>query len=220
MKGIITLFMIAVTFGLTAQKKEVSVEAATYGYSIGTQPSIIVTIPNGDKKIIEKLLKKETSSWGGKTKNVAGEYQTMQASSKKFIEGKVYDAYTRMYQDMQDIKIAVAVDLGGAYMTETDHPLQFNEFKARMYQFALTAAKAMLANDAKAEQKNLKALQKELKSFEKEKGKYEKNIQGFEKKIAENKTSIEEVEKKIASKKEDITKQEGLIKEIKNTTVK
>lgn len=220
MKVLFTLLALAVGITVSAQKKEITVEGATYGYSVGTQPSIIVTIPNGDKKIIEKILKKEVKSWGGKTKNIGGEYFTEQASSKKFIEGKAYDAYTRIYQDMQDIKVAVAVNLGGAYMNETDHPLQFNEFKERMYNLGILAGKEMLKDDLKNEKKALKGLQKELSSFEKEKGKYEKQIDGFNKKIDASKKQIEEVDKKINSKKEDITKQEGVIKTIEGTSVK
>lgn len=211
---------VAVSLGLTAQQKEITVESGTYGYSVSTQPSVIVTIPDGDKKVVEKLLAKEIKSWGGKMSNSGGEYTTKQSVSKKFFDGKTYDTYTRIYQDVKDLKIATAVDLGGAYMTETDHPLQFNEFKERMYKFALSAAATMKASLVKDEQKKLSGLEKELKSFDKEKASYQKQIDGYEKKINENKSKIEDVEKKITSKKDDITKQENLIKDLKNTTVK
>lgn len=215
----LTLFL---GFGLTvsAQQKNITVEAANYGYSVGVQPSIILTIHDAKKEDIEKLVAKEVKSWGGKTTSKEGELATLQASNKKFIDGKAYDAYTKIYQDMKDVKISTTVNLGGAYMTESEHPVQFGAFKTRMYNFGISIEKTLLANQAKAEKGNLKSLEKELKSFEKTKSSRLKQIESYQSKIKEIQKEVSEIDQNIATKKKEIIQQENQIKIIQNTTVK
>ncbi|MBN9293310.1 MAG: hypothetical protein J0G96_04950 [Flavobacteriia bacterium] len=220
MKHIFSVLFVAVSFGLAAQKKEVKITEENYNFSVGSKNAIVVTIPDSKKEVVEKELKNELKSWGGKMTSGKGEYSTLQSANKKLFEGKTFDTYTRIFQDGQDVKVAVATDLGGAYLSSNQHPSQFNEFKEKLYAFAVQAGNQALAVDVKAEEKILKTQEKELKAFEKQDASYKKEIDNYKKKIDENERKIKDNEVNISKKKEEISKQEDKIKSIKNTKVK
>lgn len=219
MRTVLTLFFVALSVSLFAQNKEVTLTEGMYSFSVGSKNAITITVPDSKMEVVSKSLKKEIKSWGGKMKSSKTEITTLQSSDKKLLDGKAFDTYTKIYQDGQDVKISIAVDLGGAYLSSADYPEKFNQFKQRLYMFAVTAGTASVAADSKAEEKILKGLQKELKSFEKNDQNYKKNIEKMKAEIQKNETSINENNVNIERKKAEITTQENKIIEIKKTVV-
>lgn len=220
MKNILSILFVAISFVTFGQKKEVSITEEIYNYSVGSKNSIVLTIPDADKEIIEKELKKEVKSWGGKMTSGKGEYSTLQSAIKKVNEGKTFDSYVKIFQTGQDVKVAVATDLGGAFMSSSMHPSQFNEFKDLLYKFSVNAGLAGLAADAKNEEKVLKTYEKELKSFEKTDSSIKKEIDGYKKKIVDAEKKLKENEVNISKKQEEVNNQKEKIKSIKGTKVK
>ena len=134
--------------------------------------------------------------------------------------GSSFNAYGKIYQDGVDTKVAVAVDLGGAFMTSQQHPSQYAEMKERLYKFAVEAGKA--ANEAalKDEEKVLSGMQKELGSFQKTEDGYKKDIEKYKQQIADTEKKIADNKTLMESKQADIQKQNEKIKSIKDATVK
>lgn len=219
MRQLLTLFIAAISFGAFAQGN-ISIKEENYSYSIGAKNSLIVTIPNTKKEIVEKELKTELKSWGGKLSGKKGEYSTFQSSVKKIFEGKTFDAYAKIFQAGTDIKVAVAIDLGGAFLTSDQHPSQFNEMRERLYNFAVTAGTAAIKDDVKNEEKALKTLEKEQKAIEKSISSEQKNIESYKKKITDSEKKIDSNKEALLKKKADVENQGNKIKEIQKTKIK
>lgn len=220
MKLVLSALFVAITFGLVAQKKEVSLKEELYSFSVGSKNAITVTLPDSKKDVVNKVLTKEIKSWGGKMKNDKTEITTLQSVDKKIFDGKAFDTYTRIYQDGQDTKISVAVDLGGAFMTSAEHPAVFDQFKEKLYKFALNAGEASIAQEVKAEEKMLKTMNKDLKSLDKTDDKYQKEIDKLNKQIEQARQDKEANKVQIETKKKEIKEQEEKIKGMKKTKVK
>ncbi len=220
MRTVLTVLFVALSVSLFAQKKEVTFTEGIYTFSVGSKNAITIVIPDSQKDVVNKTLLKEVKSWGGKMKASKSEITTLQSIDKKLFEGKTFDSYVKIYQDGKDVKISVAIDLGGAFLTSSQHPDKFNELKERLYKFAVDAGNASLAADSKVEEKLLKTMNKDLKSLEKSNDGYKKNIDKLKKEIEENESSIRDNNLNIDKKKEEITNQEAKIKEIKKTKVK
>lgn len=220
MKKLFPLLLVITSFNLLAQKKEVSITEENYGFSVGNKNAITIIIPDAQKDVVNATLTKEIKSWGGKMKASKTEITTLQSATKGLFDGKTFDTYTKIYQSGTDVRVSIATDLGGAFLSSQMHPDQFSQMKERLYKFALTAGTATIVADAKAEEKVLKTMQKELKSLEKNDATYNKNIEKLNKEIEVNKKNIETNNGQIKVKKEDISKQEAKIKEIKSTQIK
>lgn len=219
MKQLFILLIAAISFNSFAQN-EVKVTEESISYSVGSKNSIVVTIPYGDQEVVEKELKSEMKDWGGKYSSSKGEAQTLQSSVKKMFERKTFDSYAKVIKTDDGIKVAVAVDLGGAFMTSSQHSAQFAEMKERLQKFAVTAAKASIKENMKAEEKILSNFEKEEKSLEKEKDSHLKDIEDYKKKIADSQKKIEDNVILQTKKKEQIKDQSKKIKDLENIKIK
>lgn len=212
MKQLFTLLFTALSVGVFAQN-EVKVSEDIYSYSIGAKNSIIVTVPHGRMDVVEKELKSEMKSWGGKYGSSKGEFKSTQASIKA-MGAKPFDGYAKIYMVGDVMKVAVAVDLGGAFMTSTQHTGQFNTMTERMRAFAVKASQESIGEELKLEQKALGGLEKQQKDLEKEKESMLKSIEDYKKKIAETEKKIEQNVIDQTKKKEEISKQTEKISEV------
>ena len=219
MKQLFILLIAAISFNSFAQN-EVKVTEESISYSVGSKNSIVVTIPYGDQEVVEKELKNEMKDWGGKYSSSKGEAQTLQSSVKKMFERKTFDSYAKVIKTDDGIKVAVAVDLGGAFMTSSQHSAQFAEMKERLQKFAVTAAKASIKENMKAEEKILSSFEKEEKSLEKDKEGHLKDIEDYKKKIADSQKKIEDNVILQTKKKEQIKDQSKKIKDLENIKIK
>lgn len=219
MKQLFILLIVAFSFNSFAQN-EVKVTEESISYSVGSKNSIVVTIPYGDQEVVEKELKNEMKDWGGKYSSSKGEAQTLQSSVKKMFERKTFDSYAKVIKTDDGVKVAVAVDLGGAFMTSSQHSSQFAEMKERLQKFAVTAAKASIKENMKAEEKILSGFEKEEKSLEKEKESHLKDIEDYKKKIADSQKKIEDNVILQTKKKEQIKDQSKKIKDLENIKIK
>lgn len=220
MRKLFMIMLMMTSVSVFSQKKEVTIMEENYNFSCGAKNAITVIIPESQKEVVNKVLLKEIKSWGGKMKASKTEITTLQSVDKKLFDAKAFDSYSKIYQSGQDVKVTVAIDLGGAFLSSAMHPDQFNQIKERLYNFAISAGSASIVADAKAEEKALKTMQKDLKSLEKIDGGFKKNIEKAKKEIEKNEKSISDNNVLIGQKKEEITKQEAKIKEIKATKVK
>lgn len=219
MKQLFILALTAISFGSFAQN-QIKTSEESVAYSVGSRNSIIVTVPYGKADIVAKELKKEMKDWGGKLKASKTESTTFQSSLKNMFERKTFDTYAKVITVDNEVKVAVAVDLGGAYMTSKDHPSQYGEMKVRLENFAATAAKASVKDNVKAEEKILSTLQKEEKSLEKVKESHLKEIESYKKKIEESQKKIEDNIVLQTKKKDEVKAQAAKIKALENLSFK
>lgn len=206
MKTLFTLFISILSISTFAQIK---VEGKNVNVN-GSHDGFYVTIPYGDKKMIEKELKDELKSWKGNYKNK--DFIFVDDCKLKEMGKNTFDVYAKV-EDIADggATVSIAIDLGGAYLNSGEHSAQFKIIEKKLYAFGVKAAKNVVAQDVKAEEKILKEREKELEGLKKAKEQSEKDIKDFQDKIKKaeediekNKTQQEDKEKEISTQKEKV----------------
>ncbi|MCF8463327.1 MAG: hypothetical protein K9G41_00695 [Flavobacteriales bacterium] len=89
------------------------------------------------------------------------------------------------------VKLVVAFDLGGAYLSKANHPDQYPFAEKIVYDFAVEQARELVRLEMEATNKILGGFEKELMGMQKDKASLESDIESYDKKIAECKTAIE-----------------------------
>lgn len=201
--------------------QEVKTSNDKVSFSHGSFDAIVVTIPYANKDVIEKELKSEMKDWGGKYNSSKGEYTAKEAKMKAMGD-KYFDGYAKIIESGTEIKVAFAVDLGGAYMNHNEHKDQHKEIESRVKKFGQTASKESVNGMIEEETKVLKKLTGEKEDLLKDIEDSKKDIEDYKKKIAEAEQKIKDDEAATQKKEGEIGTQttklgevQGLLKKIK-----
>ena len=209
MKKIITFVVALMAFGAFSQ---VSVEEKKVNLD-GTKDGFYVSIPYGTLKQIEKELKDELKDWKGKYKG--GDVIFVDDCKLKEMGKNTFDVYAKIEENPDGgAYVSLAIDLGSAFLNSNEHAAQAKLIDARLQKFGVKAAKNVVDEEIKEEEKVLKERQKELEDLEKEEEKMKKDIEDFKKEIADTEKSIEEGKKTQEAKKGEIKDQEEKIKTV------
>jgi len=184
--AVITLISVSTFAG-----NEVKISEESEAFSVGSKNAIVVTIPFGKADIVEKELKNELKDWGGKYSSSKGEYKMMQGKLKA-VGSKPFDAYAKIIISGNEVKVAVAIDLGGAFLSSREHGAQYTAMCAKLKEFAIKAGNECVEEELKAEQKILSSQQKEQKGLEKDKETLLNSIEDYRKRILEAEKKVEE----------------------------
>lgn len=201
--------------------QEVKTSNDKVSFSHGSFDAIVVTIPYANKDVIEKELKSEMKDWGGKYNSSKGEYTAKEAKMKDMGD-KYFDGYAKIIESGSEIKVAFAVDLGGAYMNHSEHKDQHKIIESRAKKFGQTASKESVNGMIEAETKTLKKLTGEKEDMLKDIERSKKDIEDYKKKISEEEQKIKDNEAASQKKEGEIGTQttklgevQGLLKKIK-----
>ena len=203
-----TLILSVFSFAQEVKTSEENVE-----FLDGRHNAIVVSIPYAKKDIVEDELKSEMKDWGGKYNNSKGVYTAIQASMKSMGDKK-FDGYAKIIGEGEDLKVAFAVDLGGAYMTKSSHSEQYKAIEKRVQEFGRETAKECVSKELEAEAKVLKSLENDKSDLEKSIERSKKDIEDYKKKIEEAEKSISENENAVSTKTGEISKQAEKISEV------
>lgn len=194
--------------------QEIRISEETHYFVIGSKNAIVLNIPYGNKEIIEQQLKKELKNWGGKYDSGKGEFKSIQAESK-FMGNKPFDAYVKLITESdKSIKLAFGIDLGGAFLTSREHPVQFKAMNDRLRTFAYETALACIENEIDVEKKELNSREKDKKSLEKDQNKLEEDIDDYKKKIVATERKIDKNKQEQEKVNDEIKRQKEIISEI------
>jgi hypothetical protein len=193
--------------------QEVKVDEKSVSFNNGSHTAIVVTIPYASKDVIEKELKSEMKDWGGKFESTKGEYIAMQASMKAMGD-KLFDGYAKIIESGDVFQVAFAVDLGGAYMSSSEHSAQYKVIKDKAQKFGIKAANEGVATELALEAKLLKDMEKEKGDLEKSIESSKKDIEDYKQRILDAEQKIKDNEGALSKKGEDITTQTGKIAEV------
>ena len=209
MKTIFTLFIAFAGFSAFSQIK---VESKSVNID-GNHPGFVVNIPYGDKKMIEKELKDELKSWKGKYKG--GDVIFVDDCRLKEMGKNTFDVYATVQEIAEGgATVNVAIDLGGAFLNPNDHGDKYKIIEAKLYKFGVKAAKNVIGEEVKAEEKIQKEKEKELEELKKEKEKKEKTIQDLENEIKKIEEEIKENGKQQEEKLKEIEAQKAKVQEV------
>ena len=207
MKKITTLFIALFTLStfaqVSVQEKKVNID--------GSKDGFYISIPYGTQKEIEKELKDELKAWKGKFSSKG--FIFVDDCKLKDMGDNTFDVFAKVEGNPDGgAFVSLAIDLGGAFMNSSEHGSQTKAINSRLHKFGVKAAKSVIDDEIKDEEKTLKERQKELDDLVKSQEKMEKEIEDFKKKIEENEKSIDESKKNQESKKGEITEQEEKVK--------
>ncbi len=206
-----TIFTLVIALLSATVFSQIKVEGKTVHID-GRKPGFEVTIPYGDKKMIEKELKNELKSWKGSYKSDGSIF--VDDCKLKEMGQNTFDVYAKVMETGEDgATIFVAVDLGGSYLSPSEHSPQYKVIESKLYKFGVIAAKNVIAQDIKVEEKLLKERENELITLKKEKEKKEKEIADCEAKIKKNQEEIEVNETSQIDKEKEIEAQKEKVAE-------
>lgn len=205
------LALIFVTFLAIGASAQVSVKEQKVNVD-GSKEGFYVSIPYGDQKQIEKALKDELKDWKGKYKSEK-DYVFVDDCKLKAMGKNTFDVFAKVEANPDGGgNVSIAIDLGGAFLNSSDHGAQAKVINAKLHEFGIKAAKSVVDDEIKAEEKILKEREKELEDLEKEQEKMEKEIEDYKKKIKENEKAIEESKSSQDAKKDEIKTQAEKVK--------
>ena len=117
--------------------------------------------------------------------------------------------------DVEDkIFVAIAINLGGAYMTEAEHPDKYRTIKKKLYEFCQNTARDGLSDQIKEAEDVLKDQEKDLKDLQKDKEDHEEDIAEKKEEIKELEGQVEKNVQDQESQKKKINLQKSIIKEL------
>ena len=102
--------------------------------------------------------------------------------------------------------MAFAVDLGGAYLSKSNHSEQYKVIEKRVEDFGREAAKECVLKELEAESKIMKTLEDDKSDLEKSIERSKSDIEDYKKKIEEAEKSISENETAVTTKTGEISK--------------
>lgn len=191
--------------GLNAQKK-VEVRESNEKIGGGSNNALTVMIYIDDKDAVEK-------AWKSKMKDLGAKVSTKEDmfgddAKTKAMGPNTFDMYARAeVVKGEGIKLIVAVDLGGAFMSSSKHSDQYKVFRDILYEFAVKLTKDHLADNAAVEEKKLSKLEDQQKDLEKDNKDLKGDIEDYKKKIAEAEDKIKKNEEEQKKKKSEIDEQ-------------
>ena len=192
----VTLFLALLGATLTsfAQIQERSV-----GISTGSQNGFALELTGAQLKKVYNKWEYFVKKYKGKTKfdKKLNEYFSDNALITEINGNNTVDIYTVFTQEGANTKMAIAFDLGGAYLSSSQHPQAYPAAEKLIYAFAITVSKGMVEEELKSQQKIMIKKDDELKSLVKDKNSFEKDIENLKKKIAQAEKEIEDAKKKI-----------------------
>jgi len=205
---VLALLLIAST--TFAQKDIVIMEGAS-AFSTGSQNALYFTIYNGDIKAITSAWVKELKGWKGKVRS-KGEIFVDDCKVKSMGDN-TFDAYSKVESVLgEGIRVWVAFDLGGAYLSSAAHPDRYQAARLLLYSFAVDQTKEVVKAEIGVAQKLLSDREAELNALVKNQQKLESDIASFEKQIEAAKGGIVTLKGSQASKQFEIDAQKTVVK--------
>ena len=205
MKKLLTLGLLVIASATYAQEKITIKEemVAIDGISRNSLTVILVDAKTDDvKKAWKKQLKDLKGKVSDKTIIFGDDCKSKEMGDNSF------DVYS-LVEEASDagVRLVVAFDLGGAYLSTAAHPSKYPSAERLLYGFAVEQAKSVVSGQIESTQKTLKVFDKELAGLATEKTGHESDIAEYEKKIEEAKDAIL---KNIANQASKTTKIEGM----------
>jgi predicted nucleic acid-binding Zn-ribbon protein len=200
-----TLFLAAGLLAITASAQRIELKEGSEKFSTGSQNAISTTIFANNQDDVQSAWKSLMKDYKNeKVKSDKNEVFGDNILIKEFGNNPV-DVYATFEENKKDmtVKMHVAFDLGGAYLTSSSEQKEkFKEAEKIIKAFAVKMTKEPLQQKVKDAEKVQSNLEDDQKDLEKE----NKNLKGD---IEDYKGKISKAEKEITEKEAELTKKKG-----------
>lgn len=214
-KKILSAAVLLASTALLAQ--EVKIKESSEGFSSGSHNAFIFTVFVNDVNKVQKEWKSKMKDYGYGDSKDKGNELVFDNVKFKDLSNNPMDVYAK-FEELKDekaVKMYVAYDMGGDYVSSGGHGKEADYMKKMMKEFAIKTSKDFVEDQWKDENKALNKLQDKQKDLEKDNKNLEGDIKNYEEKIKKAKEDIEKNKKDIETKKTEIETQKKVTDEVK-----
>lgn len=179
--------------------------------SQGTYNALTIQLPEGSEKDAPKEWMQFIKKYGKAKKDRKTEEYFVDDAKITGLSNNSVDIYTKF----EGSTMTVWFDLGGAYLSSTEHADSYAMGEQILMDFGLELKVLLVEEEIATEEKNLKKIEADFQKLEKEKATLEKNIEDWKAKIAQAEADIEQNVKDQAAKTTEIEQQKTVIDMIK-----
>lgn len=214
MKTILIHILLIISCLHAISQNKITITEQTKSFVDGSHNALVVNIFEANDDLIIKEWKRLMKDYKAKVSS-KDEIFADDAFIKKMSPNTVdIYAYSEKNSD-GDFNLVVAFDLGGAYLSSTQHSDKYKTAEKILYEFAVSTAKEAIKYQLKDEEHCLSKMEKAQQSLEREKEKLLKDIEDYKEKIVKTEDDIKANEKNQELKKLEINKQQLFLSEIK-----
>lgn len=213
MKKLVATFTLTLTISASLFAQKIEVSEKTEKLNDASHPCLSVYVYETDESSVEKGLKSMLKDMNAKVSMK----KEIFADDAKWSEigDNTFDVYAKVKEvEKGKVELIFAVDLGGAFMSSSEHSSQTKAFKEKLKTLAVDLTKEGIEAKMKEEGKVLGKLEDEQKSLEKDKEKLQSNIEGWKKDIEKAEGDIKTNDSNQGTKKKEIEEQKAKVKKI------
>jgi chromosome segregation ATPase len=203
--------------GLQFFAQEIKVKESNESFSNGSHNSLSVILYVSDINLVEKEWKSQIKSYGyDKASEKGGEYFFDNVLIKQ-LGTNTLDLFSKVTEVKGDkaVQLTAAYDLGGAYLSSSQHSAQFEYVKKMMRDFAVKITKEAFDDQLKDAGKALSTLQSKQASLEKDNKGLADDITNYNEKIKKANDEITQNKKDIETKKGEVATQQKSLDALK-----
>ncbi|HTA61820.1 MAG TPA: hypothetical protein VK835_05165 [Bacteroidia bacterium] len=214
-KQILTIAVAISSLQFFAQ--DIKVRESNESFSNGGHNSLSVTLYVTDANMVEKEWKSKMKDFGyDKSSEKSNEYFFDNVVMKE-LGNNTLDVFSKVTQQKSEktVTLTAAFDLGGAYLSSSEHKDKFEYVKKMMHDFAVKISKEELDDQIKAAGKVLSNIQDKQAGLEKDNKGLADDITNYNSKIKKANEQIEQNKKDIETKKGEVAAQQKVVEGIK-----
>ena len=213
----ISLYFLTLFFVLSySVQAQISSDRKTM--SEGVYEALVIEIPGLNKKTTSKLwtdFTKDFYSSRSKYNRKTKEYFTDDVDIAGIGKGNTIDIYTSIAEKSGGSELSMWIDLGGSFLSRSEHGDRYVEAEKMLIRFGLEGAKEKIRLDIEDQEKTLKGLGRDLEKLATAKERYESDIEKAKQMITEAEQGIIDNTTLQEAKNKEITAQEDLIETTK-----
>lgn len=199
---------------LTANSQSINVAEQNVLFLNGQQPALVTTVYNNSMSTVMDKWKSYLKTFKNEKikADKSGEILGDNVLIKDWGNNTV-DVYARFEESKADqsVKLMVAFDLGGAYLTSSTDAAKYSYAEGMIKNFAVETSKAPIADKKKEAEKILSRMESDRDSQEKNIKSLKSDIESYKDKISKAEKDIEKSESELNKKKSEIDSQRSAI---------
>ena len=193
---------------------KIAVSEKSVKFNDGNYNAFSATIYELPVKDVEKLWKKQMKDMKANVSSKKNEMKGDDARVKSMGEN-TFDIYSTVSEVENGAEISIAFDLGGAFLSSSEHGEKAKYMKSIVYDFAVSSTKEGIRGILKKEEKTQSELEKQHSDLVKQKDKLENDIKDWEKSIEKAKNDIKDNLANQEDKKAEIELQKKVVQGVK-----
>ena len=214
-----SLLLLSLSMVITLSAQRNGINEVRKGMSMGVKEAFTVDVSSLTAKETEKVLMdylKDVKAKKGPKKDRKTKEIMVDDANLKNVSTNTVDIYATMDARGDNSTVTFWFDLGGAFLSQENHPEKMEAISEWLYDFSKAARVRTVELDLEAEENRLKEMNKEFDKLQKEQSKLEDEIIKAEETIARAKEDLRSNASQQDNSKQAIAEQERVIDQVKD----